>query len=156
MSVALRTLRQIVRKRRDRRLRRVMQLTGTSCGVACMAMLSGLGFHDAMRVGHEVFGKDEWEGSHRTHAADLREMMEPIGLRLGRKVSCRTWRQVPPGALVAVQCKRRNGVDEWHWVVSAVDEEGLFFFDPRRSVKAEKRRDFLRVRPSWYHRVQHV
>ena len=112
MSVALRTLRQIVRKRRDRRLRRVMQLTGTSCGVACMAMLSGLGFHDAMRVGHEVFGKDEWEGSHRTHAADLREMMEPIGLRLGRKVSCRTWRQVPPGALVAVQFVREPRIAE--------------------------------------------
>ena len=114
-------------------------------------MLVRVSYQDAFRVGLELWDKEDWEGSHRTDSAELRKMLAALGWRLGRMVKCRTWRRAPPSALVAVQ--RKLPKDEWHWVVSDEDEEGLFFLDPRKSVKSTRRRNFDRARPSGYHRV---
>lgn len=122
----------------------------TSCGVACVAMLARLSYRDAFRVGTELWTRQSWEGNYRTDAAELRAMLAEVGWRLGRKVRCKTWRKIPSGALVAVHKKRNNG---WHWVVSDSDDEGPFFYDPRKSVKTCRRRDFQSVPPAWYHRV---
>ena len=144
-------LRRKSQKCRLRPMRRVRQKTGTSCGVACVAMLAHVSFKDAFEVGLQLWGQDYWNETHRTDSAELREMLAALGWRLGRMVKCRTWRKVPPGALVAVQ--RKLPKNEWHWVVSHADVEGVFFFDPRLSVKANRRRDFAKAPPSWYHRV---
>lgn len=153
MSTVISSLRRKSKQRRERPLRRIIQQTGLSCGVAAVAMLARIGYRDAFRVGTELWGKAYWEESHRTNASELREMLAALGWRLGRMVKRRTWRKVPPGALVAVQRKRKTSGDEWHWVVSAEDDTGAYFLDPRKSVKTLRRRDFKNARPSWYHRV---
>lgn len=151
IHATLAELRRKSRQRLARPIQRVVQTTGTSCGVACVAMLARLSFRDAKSLVSLVLKKDWNQGNHRTHASDLRAMLKPVGWRLGRQVKCRTWRKVPPEALVAVQ--RKLPKNEWHWVVSGVDDAGPYFFDPRKNVKAIRRRELAKARPSWYHRV---
>lgn len=151
MSAKLIALRQKSQQRRERPLRRIVQKTGTSCGLACVAMLARLSFREvetlARKKVSEIFEADH----QRTYGKHLRVLLKSLGWRLGRQVKCRTWKRVPPNALVAVQWKRLE--DRWHWVVSSEDESGPCFLDPRKQVKALRRRDFKQVRPSWYHRV---
>ncbi|MBK8093391.1 MAG: hypothetical protein IPK32_15780 [Verrucomicrobiaceae bacterium] len=151
MAASLTALQRKSRQRRTRPIQRVVQQTGTSCGVACVAMLARLSFRDAHRLAHEVLKKKRKQSNQRTYPEHLRAMLKPLGLRLGRQVKCRTWRKVPPDSLVAVQWNRAKGT--WHWVVSGHDAKGLFFFDPRKNVKDIRRRAFEKARPSWYHRV---
>lgn len=150
MGFILSSLRHISQRRKTRNIRRITQKTGTSCGVACVAMLSRISYRDAFRVGVACFGKAAWDESHRTDASDLRVMLAALGWRLGREVKCKAWRKIPARALVAVQKKPKKG---WHWVVSDCDSNGPFFFDPRKSVKAVRRREFKTVPVFWYHRV---
>jgi len=117
-----------------------------------MAMLVRLSFKDAFRVGIELWGREYWEGGHRTEVGELRVMLAAVGWKLGRQVKCKDWRKVPPGSLVAVQWKQK--VERWHWVVSDQDDVGPFFCDPRAKVKANRRRDFQSVPLAWYHRVR--
>ncbi|HWB02770.1 MAG TPA: hypothetical protein VG796_07070 [Verrucomicrobiales bacterium] len=131
-------------------IRRIIQKTGTSCGVACVAMLARLSYRDAFRTGILCFEASHWSSSHRTDSSELRKMLNSLGWKLGRRVSCRAWRKVPPGSLVAVHLKKDDG---WHWVVSDADDDGPFFYDPKRSIRINRRRDFSRVRVAWYHSV---
>lgn len=149
MTGALRDLRSKSRERRHQPMKRVVQQTGTSCGVACVAMLARLSYREAFKTGLALWDEEHWAGTHRTDAAELRKMLATLGWRLGRRVNCTDWHKVPPAALVAVQWKEPK--NEWHWVVSAADAAGLFFFDPLKTVKTTRRRDFTKAPPSWYH-----
>jgi ABC-type bacteriocin/lantibiotic exporter with double-glycine peptidase domain len=133
-------------------MRRIVQQTGTSCGVACVAMLARISYREAFRTGIACFDTDHWSGTHRTDTWELREMLAALGWKLGRKVSATDWAMVPAGCLVAVQLKK----GDWHWVVSSVDSKGAFFFDPRKSVKTQRRRDFQKVSVAWYHYVRRI
>lgn len=132
-------------------MRRITQKTGTSCGVACVAMLARLSYRDAFKLGVALWGKEYWVESHRTDISELRMMLARLGWRLGRKVRCENWHRVPPGTLAAVQWNQTK--DAWHWVVTATDAEGLFVFDPRATVKQKRRRDFKKLPIAWYHHV---
>lgn len=132
-------------------MRRIVQQTGTSCGVAGVAMLARLSYRDGFRTGIALWSKEYWDGSHRTDSDELRKMLAVLGRRLCWMVKCRTWPKVPPGVVLAVQVKLPK--NEWRWVVSGEGSAGAYFLDPRRSVKTIQRRDFKNARPSWYHRV---
>lgn len=131
-------------------MRRIIQQHGTSCGIACVAMLARISYREALAVAKELYEEGTWSKNHRTDIEDLRYILEELGWKLGRKVTTTDWEKVPPGCLVAVQWKKGN----WHWVVSAEDDEGLFFFDPRKAVEAVRRRDSSRVPVAWYHRLR--
>ena len=151
MPNVLPDLRRKSQLRRSLPMKRVVQQTGTSCGVACVAMLARLSHREAFAAALATWELESWDKPHGTDSAELREILAELGWRLGRMVKCRTWRKIPPGALVAVQRKAKT--DEWHWVVSGEDAKGKFFFDPRKNVKAIRRREFDKVPPSWYHHV---
>jgi len=154
MSQTLAQLRRLSQQRKLRPIRRIVQKSGTSCGVACVAMLARLSYRDAMRCGEEVFSKEEWEAGHRTLSYDLRRMLAELGWKLGYQVRCADWEKVPPDSLVAVQWKQQKGMEAtWHWVICTEDAEGRFVLDPRATVKTVKRRELQRLRLAWYHRV---
>jgi ABC-type bacteriocin/lantibiotic exporter with double-glycine peptidase domain len=132
-------------------IRRITQQTGTSCGIACVAMLARISYREAFRAGIECYDKEHWSGTHRTTIGELRDILASLGWRLGRKVATTDWKKVPEGCLVAVHWKEEQG---WHWVVTSEDDDGAFFFDPRKSVKAYGRRDFKKVPVAWYHHVR--
>lgn len=133
-------------------MHRITQQSGTSCGIACIAMLARISYNRALAVAKDLYEEGTWseKKSHRTNIEDIRYILDELGWKLGRKMPTTDWEKVPPGCLVAVQLKKGN----WHWVVSAEDDDGLFFFDPRKAVKAAKRRDFGRVPVAWYHRLR--
>ena len=151
MTDTISKLRKLAWERRHRPKRRIVQKSGTSCGVACVAMLARFDFKNAMRLGVACFDKDSWSESHHTLAKDLRTMLVAVGYKLGREVACDDWTKVPPGSLAATQWNPKT--DFWHWVVYDEDDEGGYVLDPNRSVKRNKRRDFLRMKVVSYHRV---
>lgn len=155
MSTVIGDLKRLSMSRKDRPIRRVKQLSGTSCGIACVAMLARLSYRDAMRCAEDLWGsKDEWD-SHRTDAAELREMLEALGWELGNRVNCEDWSKVPEACLAVVQQKKtKAGSLVWHWVVGVRGRSGtVVVLDPRESVKANKRSDLSRIKLSAYHHV---
>jgi hypothetical protein len=134
-------------------LRRVVQLDGTGCGLACVAMLARRSYSDIRRSFSRVFPKKELNlGRYWTDAADLRKLLVRFRIELGREVRVRTWNKVPDFALVAVHWKRSKGT--WHWVLFVRDQHGGFILDPRKSVVAARRRDLHKIRPASYHRIR--
>jgi ABC-type bacteriocin/lantibiotic exporter with double-glycine peptidase domain len=145
-------LRKLAKERQKRPMRRIVQKSGTSCGVACVAMLSRMSYKDAFQLGIACYNKDHWSGYHGTVNSELRVMLAAVGYKLGREVACDDWSKVPAGSLAATQWNIKK--DSWHWVVYDVDDEGGFVLDPNPAVKRNKRRDFPRMKVSCYHRVK--
>jgi hypothetical protein len=146
------SIRKLAKERQKRPMRRIVQKSGTSCGVACVAMLARISFKNAFQVGVACYDKDHWSGSHATVNNELRIMLASVGYKLGREVACDEWTKVPPGSLAATQWNQKT--DFWHWVVYDEDDEGGYVLDPNPAVKRNKRRDFSRMNVSWYHRVK--
>lgn len=53
-------LRKLASERKNRPMRRIVQKSGTSCGVACVAMLARIDFKNAMRLGVACYDRDYW------------------------------------------------------------------------------------------------
>ncbi|OYV04335.1 MAG: hypothetical protein CFE26_17425, partial [Verrucomicrobiales bacterium VVV1] len=128
-------------------MRRIVQKSGNSCGVACVAMLARISFRDAFRVGVACYDKDYWSGSHATDNSELRIILAAVGYKLGREVACEDWEKVPPGSLAATQWNPKAKF--WHWVVYDEDDEGGYVLDPNRAVKRNKRRDLKKMKVAW-------
>lgn len=78
MATTFAELRRKSRQRRARPIQRVVQQTGTSCGVACVAMLGRMSFRDAFATGVALWDQEYWDKSHRTDAAELRAMLAEL------------------------------------------------------------------------------
>lgn len=132
------------------RIRHVSQVSGTECGVAAVAMLTGWSLGKARKQIDFPYDND------RTNIETLRPVLATAGLRLGRRVDCRDWhgllgRRVI--AMVAVNYTRdAKGDDRWHWIVFDGTSGGDRFLDPLRG---ETSRPGTR-RLEWYHLVSRI
>lgn len=134
-------------------VRHVRQRTGTSCGVACIAMLADVSGTAARRI---LASSLEDYDSDVTDVPDLRAALRRFGIHLGRKVPTRTWRDAnrlrEPG-LAAVRFKRnRTGTERWHWVVVEPRRDGPIVWDPLR--RKGMRRDTENLPLAWFHHVR--
>lgn len=137
-----------------RPIRRVTQQSNTSCGIACAAMLARIRYREALGAHKHCKAAGDKSATHYTDIDEIREIFAHLGWRLGRKVVTKDWSKVPPDCLVAVQMKKeKDKNDKWHWVVSVGQDETKGFFDPRKSVKTKRRKDFNRAPVAWYHHV---
>lgn len=101
------------------------QLTPYGCGVACVAMIAGVGYWTACAA---IFGTEPPD-RHSTHAADLRRGLKRLGIALAdrlRPLGDRPLSDLEASAIVKVNPRR----DGWHWVVW--DTERRRLLDPRQ------------------------
>lgn len=149
-------LKRLSQARKDRPISRVIQPNGTSCGLACVAMLTRLPFRDVLRCAKELWEPGVWNGPHYTDAADLRYILKALGWRMGREVPETDFSKVPHASIGAVHKRvRPNGKTYWHWVVVVHGRGGLpEVLDPRPTVKAARRTDLSRIRLHSYHQVR--
>src|SRR6266566_1672286 len=133
------------------KIRHVKQRTPSSCGLACVAMLTGSGIGEIRRaIGPSVY-RDE------TEVSDIRRGLRRLGFRLGRAVYTRSWRRLfrrLKRGLVAVRLRRlKDGSEVWHWVVFEQEDERRSVWDPARSPATGRRVDYQNLPLAWYHRV---
>lgn len=101
------------------------QLTPYGCGVACVAMIAGVGYWTACEA---IFGPEPPQ-RHSTHAVDLRRGLKRLGIALADRLSPlgdRSLSDLATSAIVKVNPRR----DGWHWVVWDAGRQRLL--DPRQ------------------------
>lgn len=101
------------------------QLTPYGCGVACVAMVAGVGYWTACEA---IFGPEP-PLRHRTHTADLRRGLKRLGIDTADRLSPLGDRSLSDLAASAI-VKANPRQDGWHWVVWDAGRRRLL--DPRQ------------------------
>lgn len=132
----------------------VRQRTGTSCGLACLAMLTNLriGTLRALLAARLADFEDDC-----TDVGDMRTALSCVGIRLGRMIRTRNWAVISRRggrALAAVRFRRlKGGYERWHWVVVDGAENPTVAWDPQH--RDGRRRDLHKLPLAWYHPVKY-
>ncbi|WP_223621318.1 hypothetical protein [Lysobacter sp. ESA13C] len=138
-------------------IRRKTQEDATGCGLACVAMLGGIGYAQARvlarRLGvgpHDrVVGRGDQARTVRnayfSDARQLRRMLKLLGLRAGPERRLARWEALDRSGIAGINPNRREG--SWHWVVYLHSDEGGCVLDPNPRVRSERRTDFGRMKP---------
>ena len=131
-------------------MRPVVQEEKTGCGIAVVATLAGVTYKDARSAARElsISAADErlWSDSEY-----VRRLLAYYGIKPGiGNNAFRSWKKLPPTALLAIKWHRRKGRAFWHWVVFRRGPEGPVVLDPKRSLRTNERTDFGRMNPKWF------
>lgn len=93
-------------------LRHVRQRNKSSgCGPACVAILAGVGFDQAVRA---IWGRDQKTGLY-TDYGQLRLALKKLGVRAARGLRSASFASAP--GVYIYGCQRNKTKDYWHWVV---------------------------------------
>jgi hypothetical protein len=138
-------------------IQRQLQQDRSGCGLACVAMLAGIGYAQArglaqaLGVGPKPYRYRVGAGSrtardgYLTDARQLRRMLKLLGLRSEAEREVSDWDECDGDGIVAINYDAAN--DSWHWVVHLRDRNGACVLDPNARVRSERRTDFGRMRP---------
>jgi hypothetical protein len=106
------------------KLRHVLQLHGTGCGAACVAIIARVSYDEALQVmfpGRKRGFYSTYSDVRRTLAA-FTITCDPVARR------CTSFDRI--AKLAVVGCRYRAVTETWHWIV--YDPEGWTLFDPIR------------------------
>jgi ABC-type bacteriocin/lantibiotic exporter with double-glycine peptidase domain len=133
-------------------MKRVKQKHENDCGIACIAMIAGVSYREALKAAYQDYLSDDWNRKDfRLGQKEIRAALDNFGLKLGRKVRTTDWNKVPDRALAAIRYEPE--INEWHWVVHIRDSADRFVLDPRKTIRKERRTDFQVMTLAWYHHV---
>jgi hypothetical protein len=117
-------------------MKRISQLDEDGCGVACVAMIAGVSYHEARK---RMFGD---QNVTVTRTRELREALRDFGIACTGKLIPSTrrrhYKKLEQDAILKVK-SLRSGKKDWHWMV----------WDNRRkrALDPEKEKDDRYVRP---------
>ena len=128
----------------------VIQLEPTGCGIASVSAVVGLSYPKAKAIANSlgIFAHDErlW-----SETAYVRKLLNHFGFRTGsREIPFRSWEALPNLALMAIKWHLENGRPFWHWVVFVREDGQSYVLDSKKSLSANRRTDFGRMKPKWY------
>lgn len=138
-------------------IRRQLQQDRSGCGLACVAMLAGIGYAQArtlaraLGIGPRPYRYRAGAGlrcareGYLTDAAQLRRMLKLLGVATGPEREVAGWDECEGDGIAAINFDPIDG--RWHWVVRLCDAGGDAVLDPNARVRSERRRDFGRMRP---------
>lgn len=112
-----------------------MQLTkqkyNTSCGIACIAMLTGKSHNTVMRKAIELF---EWksdskflDNNSRTNSKKIIRLLSKFGLE-GKFKKFKSWDNLERKNILAVRYNENTG--NWHWIVVERKKSKLVILNP--------------------------
>lgn len=137
-------------------IQRQLQHDRSGCGLACVAMLAGIGYVQArtlaraLAIGPRPYryraggGLRTARAGWLTDARQLRRMLAVLRIRTRAEREVTRWDQCDGDGLVAINA-RDDGT--WHWVVYLHGDGGRVL-DPNPRVRRDARRDFRRMRPA--------
>lgn len=129
-------------------MRFIKQENGTSCGIACVAMLAEKVLHHALpqkrhmiviNKAKELFKRDfikkdsyitrdEIKKLLKAFKVSFRERFNPIGQ--DSQSQKKFWRALEGVNLVAVRFHIKDRTEYWHWIIADQSKNGLYIYDP--------------------------
>jgi ABC-type bacteriocin/lantibiotic exporter with double-glycine peptidase domain len=107
------------------------------CGIACIAMLAGVSYKDALAAFRKLGGKKATTKVFGTVHKDIQEMLLSLGV-ITKQIRFKSMREIEGHAIVAVNRRKLGG---WHWVVLDGGRPYAVVHDPK-PWKREMVRDF--------------
>lgn len=138
-------------------IQRQLQQDRSGCGLACVAMLAGIGYAQArtlargLGIGPKPYRYRTGAGLHTaregylTDASQLRRMLKLLGVASGAQREVSGWDECDGDGIAAINYDPVNR--SWHWVVRLHDDTGACVLDPNARVRRERRTDFGRMKP---------
>jgi len=128
----------------------VIQEDVTGCGIASVAALAGVTYQQAKevatRLGIQVSDSRLWSDT-----TFVRTLLKHFNIDAGPQAHpFRSWKTLPPLALLAITWHRRGNQAFWHWVIFHRGTGGPVVLDPKPSLKKHVRTDFGRMKPKWF------
>lgn len=131
-------------------MRRVLQEDSTGCGLACVAMVARVSYEEVRAWAVCELGFSA-EGPFNTDVVDLRFMLAEYGYRLSRRTVFTAYGPISPLGILGLE--RCGSGEEDHWAVLVKCGLDMYVLDPSPSIKAERRRDWWKLRPVSYMNV---
>jgi ABC-type bacteriocin/lantibiotic exporter with double-glycine peptidase domain len=128
----------------------VVQEDVTGCGIACVAGLAGVTYQQAKavatRLNIQVSDSRLWSDTDF-----VRTLLKHYDIEAGpQEQPFRSWKTLPPLALLAIKWHSKGDQAFWHWVIFRQSPNGPVVLDPKRSLKKNVRTDFGRMKPKWF------
>lgn len=134
-------------------MKAVVQEEKTGCGIAACAAISGVSYKKAKAIANSlgIFADDKTLWSETSH-------VQRLLTHCGTAVACpktpfTNWHALPDLALLAIKWHEEKGRRYWHWVVFVRDASGCYVLDSKETLKNNIRKDFGRMQPKWYLKV---
>lgn len=126
------------------KIKRVIQVDSTGCGIACIAMVAGISYAEAKQItlNNEILKKSV--KNFYTTTKDLVNVLNSIGIESSKGRKVRYWSSINTISIVGINFLETT--DTWHWVLFIPNEDTGYVLDPSKRVKTEKRTDFSRMR----------
>ena len=135
-------------------LRRIKQEDPTGCGLACIAILAGVSYTEIRKIAVDDLEFDE-SGLFYTGTTHLRKLASKYNIKLSkRRRQFKSLEALPEKAILAINYD--GNVDTWHWVIYRRTLNEEFVYDPKRSIKSNKRTDFSRMKIKWFLQVTKI
>lgn len=128
-------------------MRRIKQKYKNDCGIACISMLSGLGYTQTMLIAKSELSLDQYDTFH-TSKNDIIKLATATGVYPEKRkfIKFEDWIHLPNTAILALKYKSMPH-NEWHWVVFARRNYQAFVLDPSASIRSNRRTDFGNMHP---------
>ena len=123
-------------------MKRIRQEHRTSCGIACVAMLSDTTYTETMTVAAVIFKWSESQRSFYTSSSQLQSLLFEMKVPAQKGRSIRRWSSMPDIAIAGINHNEKS--DTWHWVIFRRESGREYVLDPQS--KREVRTDFGRMR----------
>ena len=132
------------------KMKPVIQLEPTGCGIASVAAIAGVSYSRAKSVANSLgISADNQELWSET--AHVRKLLRHFGLKVGStEMPFRSWDALPNLALLSVKWHLEKGRPFWHWVVFAREDARSYVLDSKKSLRRHTRTDFGRIKPKWF------
>ena len=107
----------------------ISQDDDTGCGIACVAMLSGVSYKEAKL---KLFRLMQWTDRRinlRTRACDLRKLSQSFNLKPVIR-SFSGWDNIDGCAIIGIRRSKRSSKRNFHWVVTLKTPHAFLILDP--------------------------
>lgn len=125
----------------------------SGCGIAACAALAGITYVQAKATANAlgIYAEDTALWSDTEY---VRRLLCALGITAApTETSFDTWATLPDKALLAIKWRTEQGRPFWHWVVFVRTERDTVVLDSKKALKTNIRRDFGRIKPKWFIRV---
>ncbi len=132
----------------------VVQLERTGCGIASVATLAGVSYAHAKRAANRL-GISADDPRLWSDPQPVRDLLKHFRLRAGSgEIPFVSWAAVPEVALLAIKWHREKSRGFWHWVVFWRSPGGPVVLDSKQALRRHVRRDFGRMKPKWWIKIE--